>query len=357
MFWSWLGFVVALVSCDDATKIQALIDTTDVGGVLQIRPGIYHLDAAVEITKPITIQAAGVTFESDEIGQFDGLLKLSGRDIVIDGLTMANTTDGSSHTVKQLGIELEGADRVTIRNCSFRSFRYCILGRAGAHNVNVSDCWFDTEPSGATAIVLNGDYCTIHNNHIVRFADTAIGVTGGASHSVISGNVIRCRPQHGSLGIIVEEDAENIIVSENIIDGNWDGRSRSNNGLAFGIRLADNRTGVCPKNVVVSNNIVRNVERYGIMLTNAGEGRDNSAIVLSGNIVSECGLNNYRFEDVSGLVASGNLSTAGIIGLWARNVDNSLVDGILSFGDQQPWDVVSLGLQIGEHFGFARRAK
>ena len=166
------------------------------------------------------------------------------------------------------------------------------------------------------------------NCNIARFADTAIGFTGDSSNSIAAGNLIKARQAHGTLGIIVEEDAEHTIISNNVLDGSWDGQPfesadyKDVGGLTTGIRLSDNKTGTSPLNTIVQGNLVHDVKMYGIMTLNAVDGENTRYALISGNSVHRSGKQNFRLQDLDDSMVSGNMSTETPIYMWSRNLRN-----------------------------------
>ena len=254
---------------DDRAAIVAALAAVSSGGTVFFPIGTYYISSNINITQSnLTIEGNNLaTIVHNTAASFDGLLRLNGDRISIRGMKFENTYTAGS--VLQIGIELEGSAYVTIENCYFKNFRYCILGRSGCDHVNITGCRFDTEPQGLTACVINGEYVNITNNQVEAFGDTGIGVQGSSRYAIISNNMVQSRSAYSTLGIIVEEDAENVVVSNNILDGKYDGTT--NSGVQTGIRIADNGTDISPRNVVVSGNVVRNCEDYGINVVNTND--------------------------------------------------------------------------------------
>lgn len=286
---------------DDSSAIVSALAAVASGGTVYFPAGTYYISSNININQSnLTIEGNGIAkITHDTTASFDGLLRLNGDRITIRGMKIENTY--TAGTVLQIGIELEGSEHITIENCYFKNFRYCILGRATSTHVNVIGCRFDTEPQGLTACVINGEYVNISNNHVEAFGDTGLGVQGSAKYAMISNNVLQSRPSYSSLGIIVEEDAENVIISNNILDGKYNGTA--NSGVQTGIRIADNATDISPRNVIVTGNMVTNCEDYGISLVNTN------------NYVEERGITGITNADPAVVTSNGahGLSDGDII--------------------------------------------
>lgn len=294
---------------DDRIAIVNSLGAVASGGTVYFPAGTYYISSNININQSnLTIEGNGIAkITHDTAASFDGLLRLNGDRITIRGMKIENTyTVGA---VLQIGIEFEGSEHITIENCYFKNFRYCILGRATSTHVNVVGCRFDTEPQGLTACVINGEYVNISNNQVEAFGDTGLGVQGSARYAVIANNVVQSRSAYSTLGIIVEEDAENVIVSNNIIDGKYNGTA--NSGVQTGIRLADNATDISPRNVIVTGNMVTNCEDYGISLVNTNsyaEERGISAITNANPaVVTSNGAHGLSDDDIITIKNAGGM--------------------------------------------------
>ena len=320
---------------DDTEAIKLALASATTGATVFFPENTFRITEALTLSglNRVTITGKAKLLADYGEGSFDGFLTIINcTDCTIDGLIFENAFVGSNSV--NIGIELKNLNSLSISNCAFYNFRYCILGRQTANSVRVCSNYFSANPSGLTGCVLNGDRCVIDSNVFHEYKDTACGMQGGASNGVISNNIISTNTMsdnngYTSLGIVVEENAHNIIVSGNSLDGQYVEGDDDLAGANSLIKVGNNATNNCPRNVTITSNTIRNSGNYGIFLVNSGDGDDPTNIVISNNVVSNCKTAGIRNMDGANVATTSNSVSDCNIGIQDQTSFSTITSNVV----------------------------
>lgn len=317
-------------STDDTAEIQAAIDAAEAagGGRVLLMPGKTHrISADLIIDSPnVTLDGAGATINRDaQVSSGDNVIEVSASNVTINDLTIRCAT-AAAEINGAYGILVFGsATDVLISGVQVHTIAATGIVIAGAASrVNVTDCYVHDTQADGIRFAGTVTHCAATGCHVASTGDDGISIVGAIAEGV--------RPT-------------GITIDGNTVEDTTDGR---------GI------TCVGGQSVVISNNVVRNVDLAGILVAHDGTFSTYGArnVVVDGNVVenantdagSHAGImvasgdstsdtqvrnvrvsNNIVFSGVGGIRATGS-SADNILNLSIN--DNTIYDitGSLSTG-------------------------
>lgn len=257
---------------DDSAVINEILASVPSGGAVVIGvPGVtYTLPDKLDISEDYTqFYGNGAKFYFPEYTTaLEGGIQVNG-----DYVDVCDTWVECEDTADQLrcGIEVYGKYYNICRNQVIGA-RYGIFTRSTALYglITFNRYRINGEQKARSGIQMVGDYTVCSNNQIESYGDTGIGCVNGPTSVIISNNMVTAREGGATtFGIIIDDACDGCQITNNVIEGKWDGVEGSEVGCYRGIRIADNAKGSSPTNSIVAGNIIRNCYVYGIETYNA----------------------------------------------------------------------------------------
>ena len=255
----------------DEVQINAAIKSLANGGVVQLQGTTYTLASYINPRTKITLRGKGQSTIIKEIATFGDVCAIKAdltvpqkegiliEDLAIDG------SDNTTGTTYSHGIYLNSASKSTIRNCYIRNTKgdgICIGNRYTNYGVQSTDI-------------------IVENNFIAGCARNGISDGGGQRH-IFKNNYINGVNLNG---FDIEPDLNEPI-----------------------------------KDIIISNNQIYNVTRYGIVIAYSfvTTATNKVGLIISDNIIDTTGNIGILLDDVLGSTVSGNkVFNAGSIGIYS----------------------------------------
>lgn len=195
---------------------------------------------------------------------------------------------------------------------------------------------------------------TIQNNVVTDIGEDGIQIIDGYDGVTITGNSVSGTANGLGNGIIVGEDNDNVVISDNTIDAiDDDGIRVGPSSLAVAVRnntitnIGDNGINIFSSNtsVTVDGNTIETVGVDGIHV-----GDDNATLIITNNVITLAGDDGIRIGSDNGAVGGVQVGTNSItdvtsaaLNIFANNVidisDNTIAGGfgsVLTIGDPAP---------------------
>jgi parallel beta-helix repeat protein len=212
-----LGLAIAGPAAATCGSFQSLVDAAPSGGSVTIPPCTYH--EIVRVTKPLTIHAAGVVIDGDNVRDF-GLAVLA-NDVTVNGLTVTRVKSG-----EHIGaVWTTGVSRFTFRGGAGRDSATVCVSLNGGTGHRILDSEFTG--CGKEGFFMNGVSDTLFSGNHVHHNNTAFAFdpnseAGGgkamASQRVtFSSNDVH---DNGGPGIWFDSGVVDVVAINNRIHGN-----------------------------------------------------------------------------------------------------------------------------------------
>ena len=313
---------------------SAMADLGADGGTIWLPDCNITVTSDIDLVSNINIIGTGrnCTFYLDDSTNVDVFQIESKENILIEKITIHGNTEGQdTHTDSLIDIEKGSSSNITIRDCYlFESGKSSIDCQEGNKNILVEGChidgkhnsgygsgiWFSCNDSIARNNFIQDTYgcgivCEAENAY-----DRACGI-------IIDGNEITGEIGHGinldySTGSHVSKANNCTIVNNHIHDINSTAYLVSESHYSVGILMCDNTT--------CSNNIIRNVQKYGIRA--AGDG-----LVITDNIIHNVSDDRGIYIEAdsgfatTAIVSNNVISNTGTYGIYTSGV--AMIDGNL----------------------------
>lgn len=247
--------------------------------------------------------------------------------IALHILSTVDEVEFTSNTVKNydIGLLLQDNSMVKISGNSFQNVNYSVYNAArivGTNNYygSIQDA-IDEASAGGTidvklglfnenvvinkSLTLNGDQANVNPNSGSRAEEStidgntlsAIRIDTGTTNVTINGFTLTISnkdPSSNQAGVLIGSNTDNIDVINNIIENITDGSGSDTVGdetygvMVYGHAGTDNQT-----NIAISNNLIRNVEEYGVAIND-----NTSHVTITGNHITDMIGSNHAGEGI-----------------------------------------------------------
>ena len=160
--------------------------------------------------------------------------------------------------------------------------------------VTVSEGTFNENVVISRSVILNGEFADINPNlgrtgeesTIDGNTQSPIRIASGVENVTINGFTLTAPNKIGSsnqAGILIGSDTKNIIIKNNIIEDITDGAGADTvNDETYGIMVFGHTVGGSQSKITILNNLITNVEEYGIAINDI-----TSNVTIEGNVITE----------------------------------------------------------------------
>lgn len=298
---------------DDTAAIQAAINSLTNGGSVYLPTGTYKITASLSIDAPnitfygdgfeaTTIKATASTFWM--LQYTNNADNLNVNNIFFDG---GATDEINSQYAIGYTLIANAPEYVTIQNCKFSNTNNGIVTGSGKYWL-ISDCVF-VNILGITASngygILSAEntaYCNYTNNHFIGSVGKgrhAIYMVVGCSYSIASNNIIE---DYNEAAIVTRADSGQPGVVSNVITGNTivgGGNVATSESAAIFV-------GGLASDIVVSNNLIKNFDNIGIIVSDAGGGGFTNNNTIDGNRIFDVSNQGISIRGAKNTIVSNN---------------------------------------------------